>query len=144
VVWTQFYSKECIREKLEVQSDAAPTSDWPGLFRPLIGRRGDTVSVSLGEPLSPPRPAKVLAARRTPAIRCHAQLIDNCRNEGFAPPHRSVVLPYRGGEAESVPLRIVIADADRNAAMNGAGFDRPRFHECEKRRQLNVIRVVAD
>ncbi len=31
VVWTQFYSK-MHTEKLGVRSDAAPTSDWPGLF----------------------------------------------------------------------------------------------------------------
>ena len=79
------------------------------------------MSVSLGEPLSPRRPAKVPATRRTPAIRCQAQLIDNCLNEGFAPPHRPVVLPYRGCEVVSVPIRVVIADADRNTAMNGAG-----------------------
>ena len=31
MVWTQFYSKSA-SEKLGVRSDAAPTSDWPGLF----------------------------------------------------------------------------------------------------------------
>lgn len=34
-VWTQFYSK-VRKEKLEVQSDAAPTSDWPGLSIGLV------------------------------------------------------------------------------------------------------------
>jgi len=37
VVWTQLYSK-VPTEMLGVRSDAAPTSDWPGLF---IGRATD-------------------------------------------------------------------------------------------------------
>jgi hypothetical protein len=32
VVWTQLYSKSAYAEKPGVRSDAAPTSDWPGLF----------------------------------------------------------------------------------------------------------------
>ena len=51
MMWTQFYSKRA-SEKRGVRSDAAPTSDWPGLF---IGVGAD--------PAATRRPNFVLAAR---------------------------------------------------------------------------------